>query len=194
MIFKYLHDTNNGSAVIREVPNAGDDISGVKEGLSMGCHEHEETHSRHRWPRNHAGDCSPHEEVAQKALYRSGKQDNPRASSRRVRDGRRRVENTGECAAVDSDVLEDRDGVESGLVVLLGGLQDLRVYRESVKRPTGALNPYAAHRRYPLAVKKPVLHFSSLAFFLLPMVSFCVIKLRATKQLTTTVALWDAGC
>lgn len=156
MEFKYLHDANNCATVIRKVPNAGDDVSGVKEGLSMSGNKHEETHGRHRWPRDDAGDRSPHEEVAQKALYRSGEQDHPRAGGGH----RRGVENTGECAAVDTDILEDRDGVEGGLVVVLGGLQGLRVYGESVERPAGALDPYAARRRHPPAVEKlPVLHY-----------------------------------
>ncbi|KAI9174155.1 hypothetical protein LWI28_012837 [Acer negundo] len=52
-------------------------------------------------------------------------------------------------AGAATDVLEDCDSFEGGLVVVLGGLEGGRVDAESVGTTYAALDPYAGHRSYP---------------------------------------------
>lgn len=68
---EHLQDADDGSTVIREIMNTGDNIRSVKETLSMSRHEHKEAHERqrHRW--KEAGDSSPHKKIAQEALGRA---------------------------------------------------------------------------------------------------------------------------
>ncbi|PON93317.1 hypothetical protein TorRG33x02_108880 [Trema orientale] len=77
----------------------------------MSGQQHEEAHDRDRRPGNQSGDCGPHKEVAQKALGRAQKVDNPRPTTR-ARGSEVGVENPREDSEVDPDVLEDRDCVE----------------------------------------------------------------------------------
>lgn len=129
----------------------------------MGRHEHEEADGRHGeglWKK--AGDSGPHEEIAQEALDRSGEEHRSGPTG-----GGGGVEEARKEAAVDADVLEDGDDVESGLVVALGGLERVGVDGEGVEGAARALDPYARRRRYPFAVEDIFCHFWFLGFWVL---------------------------
>lgn len=95
----------------------------------MGRQEHEQAHDRNRRPVNESIDGEPDEEVAGKALDCSGQVYQPGAATIRSDGG---VEEAGEDAEVGADVLEDGDGVESRLIVRLGGFEERGVDAEGV--------------------------------------------------------------
>lgn len=153
-----LHNPNSGAAIIREIMHSGDDIGGVEEGLGVSSQKHEKAHRRHRRPIDDSGNRQPHEEVAEEALNRSDRVDRPRPrdpmpESAIIAGGGRSggVEEAGENAGVGADVLEDGDGVESGLGVVLGGFENGGVDAEGVGGTGGGLDPYARHRRCPFS-------------------------------------------
>jgi len=90
--------------------DAGDNVGGVEEALSMGCHQHEEAHDGDGYRRKEAGHSGPHEEIAQEALGRAQEVDDPGTGCGCA--GKEVVEEAGENAGVDSDILEDGDKVE----------------------------------------------------------------------------------
>lgn len=115
---KALHDSDDGSTVIREVVNGSDHVGRVEERLSVRRHQHEATHRRHRWPVNDSDHREPDKEVAREALNRSrhvdhpwpGPKPRPPASAAVERDSG--VEEAGEDADVGADVLEGGHDVE----------------------------------------------------------------------------------
>lgn len=126
--------------------------------------EHIETHERHRRAGHKTGDGEPHGEIAGETLGGSHGVDDPRAPAPEppiagpatgTERGGKGVEDAGEEASVGADVLEDGDGVKRGLIVALGGLQERGVDPKAVRRPAGALDPYASGGRRPFASEDP---------------------------------------
>ena len=62
--FSYLHDTNDGAAIPREIAQASDDIGGVQEGLTVSSEPGEEAHDGHGRRAYKAHDGGPDEEEA----------------------------------------------------------------------------------------------------------------------------------
>lgn len=146
---------------MRKVLNSRDHTDSVEERGALRRQKHEEAHSRHRRPGNYSGHRSPDEEVAGEALDCSGQEHHPR-STKPVRrrpipsgyDGG--VEEAGENPEIAAEVHEDGNGIESGLVIALTGLEHRRVDAEGV-RAYAALDPYAHHCGYPFVAH----HFHS---------------------------------
>lgn len=79
----YLHDSDDGAAVLREILNNCNNISRIEKRLGMSGEEHEEAHNSHGRVRDDPDDGQPYEEVANEALDGSGEVDQPWASSGR---------------------------------------------------------------------------------------------------------------
>lgn len=118
--YTYLHDADDGSTIVRKVFQTTDHIGGVEKSLSMSRQKHEEAHQRHRRPRDQTDDGGPNEEIAQEALDRTGSVDHPWTTETRVTEGDGGIEKAWEDASVGANVLEDRNGVEGGLIIWLG--------------------------------------------------------------------------
>lgn len=120
----------------------------------MSSDEHEQGHNSHRRPVYGSGDGKPHEEIAGKALDSPSQMYDPWPAVEKWEsplDGARLsgdsgIKETGENSGVGTDIFENRDGIESGLIVKLGGLEDRGVDAEGVRCTAAALDPYASHR------------------------------------------------
>lgn len=124
----YLHNTNNGAAIIRKINDSSDNISRIEKGLSMSGQKHEETHNRHARSVDCSCNSKPEKEVTGEALDCAGGVDRPWSGA--AGDGG--VEEAGDDTGVSADVLEDGDGVESGLGIGLCGFQNWGVDSERV--------------------------------------------------------------
>lgn len=106
----------------------------------MSSDEHEQSHNSHRRPVYGSGDCKPHKKVTGKALDSPSQMYNPwpavekrKASSVVARiGGDSCIKEAGENSGVGADIFENRDSVESGLIVKLGGLERRGVDTEGV--------------------------------------------------------------
>lgn len=122
----------------------------------MAGQKHEETDHGDRRLVDYAGDCEPDQEEAEEALDGAGDNDDLWATeevvSRAIVDGEG-VEESGEDAEVCAEVFEERDGVEGGLRVALGGFEGGGVDSEGGRGAARRLDPYAGHRRRPFVVE-----------------------------------------
>ncbi|KAJ8536429.1 hypothetical protein K7X08_034830 [Anisodus acutangulus] len=106
----------------------------------MSSDEHEQRHNRHRRLVYDSGDGKPHEEVTSKALDSPSQMDNPwtavkkreTASDGGGSSGDGGIKEAGENSGVGADIFENRDSVECGLIVSLGGLEHRGVDTEGV--------------------------------------------------------------
>lgn len=123
-------------------------ISRIKESHGMGRHQHVQAHHRRRRPRQRPCNRQPHQKITREALNRPRQENNPRPTTV----GYGGVEEAGEDSDVGAEVFEHRYSIEGGLVVALGGFQDLGVDAEGVERAAGALDPYAGACRHPFVL------------------------------------------
>jgi len=86
------------------------------------------------------------------------------------------VEEAGEDAEIGADVLEDRDGVERGLVVALRGLEHGGVDAEGVRCAAAPLDPYGGgdarppirhppHHRFGFVLSIYLMQMAFVSFF-----------------------------
>jgi len=163
LCFSYLHDPNDGAAIPREVAQASDDIGGVQEGLAISREPREEAHDGHGRRAYKAHDGGPDKKVAREELNRAGSEDHPGPRKRgpfglgrRAREGGAMgvgndggVEEARQDAEVSADVLENRDGVEGGLVVALRRFQHGGVNAKGVGCAAARLDPDGGGDRRP---------------------------------------------
>lgn len=122
-----------------------DHIRRVKESHRVRRHQHVQTHHRRRRPRQCARNRQPHQKVAREALHRPRQKHDPRPTA--ICGGG--VEDSGKEPDVGPDVFAPRYRGERGLVVILGGFEDLGVDAEGVERASCALDPYAGGGGHP---------------------------------------------
>lgn len=184
---KALHDTNDGAAILGEIAQASNDIGGVQESLTVGSEPGEEAHNRNRRWADEAHDGGPDEEEAHEALESAGSDDDPGPTECGPlgfggsggggalgvgSDGG--VEEAGEDAEVGANVFKDRDGVEGGLIVVLGGLENRGVDAEGVGCAAAPLDPYGRGHTCPTICHPPHHHRSIHR----SMIEFCVMQLQ----------------
>lgn len=146
----YLHNPNNRATITGEIMHPGDHISGIKESDGMGGQNHIHAHHGRRRPRQRPSNRQPHQEVTGEGLKGPREEHDPGPTAAGVGGGG--IEEAGEDPDIGSEVFEDGDGVEGGLVVGLGGFQDRGVDAEGVEGAAGALDPYARGRGHPLVL------------------------------------------
>ena len=136
----------------REVSDASHIICRDRKSHRMSCREHKQAHQRHRRPVNQPDNRRPHKEIPHEGKDSTRQEDHPRPTKTTVAvaiECDEGVEEARKNAGAATDILEDCDSFEGGLVVVLGGLEGGRVDAESVGTTYAALDPYASHRSYP---------------------------------------------
>ena len=118
-------------------------IRRIKKRLRMCSQKHKEAHRRHRWSIYHPRNSGPDENISKEPLNRTRSVDHPWSGkgTTGVKGSDGGVKKAGNYAGVGADVFENRNSIEGGLIVGLGGLESGRIYAKGVGSATDALNP-----------------------------------------------------